>query len=88
MIANNILALRNAAIAGQGVTALPHLIGQTAAQTGLLVPVLTEWALPIVPVHAIYASPRYLSPNIRAFIDVALESMAKISGLSVAAGAS
>lgn len=33
------------------------------------------WALPAVPMHAVFASARYLTPKVRAFIDLAVEAM-------------
>jgi DNA-binding transcriptional LysR family regulator len=37
--------------------------------------VLTDWSLPTVPVHTVFASARYLTPKVRAFIDLAVERM-------------
>ena len=39
---------------------------------GQLVQVLPEWKPPSAPVHAVYPSNRYLSPKVRAFIDLAI----------------
>ncbi len=41
-----------------------------------LVPVLPDWRLPSAPVHAVFASARYLTPKVRAFIDLAVEAFA------------
>jgi DNA-binding transcriptional LysR family regulator len=72
--ANNALALREAAIAGLGVAQLPLLVAGPAVAAGLLQPVLPAWAPPPVPVHAVFASARYLTPKVRAFIDLAVEA--------------
>jgi DNA-binding transcriptional LysR family regulator len=40
------------------------------------VPVLPDWQLPSAPVHAVFASARYLTPKVRAFIDLAVEAFA------------
>lgn len=37
--------------------------------------VLADWSLPEVPVHAVFASRRFLTPKVRAFIDLAAEAM-------------
>lgn len=56
------------------------LVGIDAAQRdGLLVTVLSDWAPPPIPVHAVFASARYLTPKVRAFIDLAVEAMGPIS---------
>lgn len=73
--ANNVFAIRDAAIAGLGIAQLPQIVASAAAAEGRLVPVLAEWSLPTVPVQAVFASARYLTPKVRAFIELALEAM-------------
>jgi hypothetical protein len=34
---------------------------------------LTEWSTPGVDIHAVFATSRYLSPNVRSFIDCAID---------------
>ena len=75
MKANSVFAVRDAAIAGLGVAQLPLITAATAAQEGQLLPVLPDWAPPAVPVHAVFASARYLTPKVRGFIDLAVEAM-------------
>jgi DNA-binding transcriptional LysR family regulator len=72
---NNSFAVRDAVLRGLGIGQLPLLV---AAQPGIgerLVRVLPDWSGPPVPVHAVYPSNRYLSPKVRAFIDLALERL-------------
>jgi len=73
--ANNVFAVRDAAVAGLGIAQMPVLVAETAVRTGQLCGVLTDWSLPAVPVHAVFASARYLTPKVRAFIDLAVEAM-------------
>lgn len=73
--ANNVFAIRDAAIAGLGIAQLPRVVADDALRDGRLVPVLPEWAPPAVPVQAVFASARYLTPKVRAFIDLAVEAM-------------
>lgn len=73
--ANNVFAVRDAAIAGLGVAQLPQILAAPALQTGQLQAVLPSWSPPTVPVHAVFASARYLTPKVRAFIDLAVEAM-------------
>lgn len=73
--ANNVFAVRDAAVAGHGIAQLPLIVAAPAARDGLLVPVLPAWHPPSVPVHAVFASARYLTPKVRAFIELAVEAM-------------
>lgn len=72
---NNSFAVRDAVLRGLGIGQLPLLIAQEPLHAGQLVPVLPGWAPPPVPVHAVYPSNRYLSPKVRAFVDLALERL-------------
>lgn len=38
---------------------------------------MTDWALPSAPVHAVFASARYLTPKVRSFIDLAIDAFAR-----------
>jgi LysR family transcriptional regulator for bpeEF and oprC len=73
---NNSLAVRDAAVGGLGVARLPWLLAAPEVAQGRLVPVLRDWASPAVPVHAVFASARYLTPKVRAFVDHAAEAFA------------
>ncbi len=73
--ANNVFATRDAAAAGLGIAQLPLIVARPMLHGRRLVPVLADWALPAMPVHAVFASARYLTPKVRAFIDLALEAM-------------
>jgi LysR family transcriptional regulator, regulator for bpeEF and oprC len=73
--ANNVFAVRDAAVAGLGVAQLPLIVAAGALRTGQLQAVLPDWSPPTVPVHAVFASARYLSAKVRAFVDLALEAM-------------
>jgi LysR family transcriptional regulator for bpeEF and oprC len=70
---NNSFAVRDALLKSLGIGQLPLLIAAEPLAAGRLVPVLPGWRLPSMPVHAVYPSQRYLSPKVRAFIDLALE---------------
>lgn len=70
--ATNSFAVRDAAAAGLGVALLPRLVGDPLVAAGALRTVLPGWATPEVPVHAVFASARYLAPKVRAFIDLAI----------------
>lgn len=71
---NTSLAAREALQRGLGIGVLPRRVAEPAGQRALLRRVLADWAAPEVPVHAVFASARYLTPKVRAFIDLAAEN--------------
>jgi LysR family transcriptional regulator for bpeEF and oprC len=73
--ANNVFVVRDAAVAGLGVAQLPDVVAAPALATGALQRVLSDWAPPTVPVHAVFASARYLTPKVRSFIDLAAQKL-------------
>lgn len=70
---NNGFSVRDALLRSLGIGVLPLLLAVEPLRSGRLVPVLAGWRPPDVPVHAVYASNRYLSPKVRAFIDLAVQ---------------
>ncbi|MFT3713994.1 MAG: LysR family transcriptional regulator [Archangium sp.] len=58
-------SLVSAAVEGAGVAVLPDYLARAALKTRVLVPLLTEWELPRVPVFAFHAPPKRLSRLVR-----------------------
>lgn len=75
MRANNGEVLREAAIAGMGIIAQPDFIIGEALADSRLVPVLADWEVPSVGIHAVYASRSHLAPKVRSFIDYLVECL-------------
>jgi DNA-binding transcriptional LysR family regulator len=71
---NNGDALREAAIAGCGVTILPTFIIHAAVAAGQLDVCLIEHAVEPLGLYAVYPSTRNLSAKVRAFIDFLVET--------------
>jgi len=69
---NNSYAVRDAALRGLGTGQLPPLIAAEALRRNKLARVLPDWQPTPVPVHAVFPSNRYLTPKVRAFIDLAV----------------
>ncbi len=69
---NNSLAARDAVLRGLGIALLPRLIVEDGEFSSRLHRVLADWSAPQIPVHAVFASARYLAPKVREFIDLAL----------------
>ncbi|HMS78349.1 MAG TPA: LysR family transcriptional regulator [Burkholderiaceae bacterium] len=68
---NNAYAIRDALLGGLGIGLLPLLLAREPLEAGRLVPVLADWVPEPVAVNAVYPSNRYLSPKVRAFVDLA-----------------
>ena len=77
--ANNSFTVRDATIDGLGIGQLPWVLAAPSVAAGTLFPVLSDWQLPSAPVHAVFASARYLTPKVRSFIDHAVASFASVT---------
>ncbi len=78
--ANNVFAIRDAAVRGRGIALLPWIVASPPVRDGQLTEVLHGWSRAAVPVYAVFASARYLTPKVRAFIDLAASAMADGEG--------
>lgn len=72
---NNTFAVRDAIIEQLGIGMLPTVVAEPEVKQGRLTPILTDWRLPSIPIHAVLPSNRYLTPKVRAFIDLAHQSL-------------
>lgn len=69
MKANNGEFLRAMAIKNHGITYLPTFLTCDAVNSGLLIPLLKEYQLPLHHLYAVYPHTRFLSKRCRLFID-------------------
>jgi len=69
MCADNGDALKDAALAGLGITLLPTFIVGPYLRDGQLQQVLVDYCPPEISIHAVYPSRRHLSAKVRTFID-------------------
>ncbi len=69
MITTDMLALREAAMAGVGLVQLPVLMVKEQLAAGELVAVLEEWEPWREVIHAVFPSRRGLLPSVRALVD-------------------
>lgn len=77
-ITGDMLALREAAIAGVGVVQLPVLMAKEQLDAGTLVRVLPEWEPKREVIHAVFPSRRGLLPAVRALVDFLGEEYAQM----------
>ena len=66
--------VRSALLRGLGIGQLPGVIADELVRSGELVAVLAAWRPAPVPVFAVYPSNRYLTPKVRAFVDLAAQA--------------
>lgn len=69
---NNTIAARNMALAGLAIVQLPRYMAELYVADGSLERVLADWARALTPVHAVFASSRYMDPKVRGFLDLAV----------------
>lgn len=69
MRTNNGDAMRIVALRGRAVVALPSFIVSAELSSGALVPVLTDWRIAEMAVHAVYPPSRNPTAKLRSFID-------------------
>lgn len=67
---NSTLAAKNLVLAGIGIAQLPRFMAQPHVAAGELACVLPGWAEAPAPVHAVFASSRYMDPKVRGFVDL------------------
>ena len=75
---NNNMSAMDMVIKGHGVSLLPCFMAEPHEKTGSLKRIINEWAPIPIPVHAVFASTRYMSPKTRAFVDLAVDNSINI----------
>ena len=74
--ANGMRFLRTLALRGLGIVLYPESIAEVEIARGRLQRVLDDYATAEIGLYAIYPSGRHLSPNVRAFLDMAAAAWA------------
>ena len=75
LLLDSVTALREAAIAGAGLTIQPEwLVGNTLT-SGELVRVLPDWNIPTVDASVVFPASRHLPERVRAFVDFAVKNL-------------
>lgn len=78
LITTDMLALREAAVAGVGVVQLPVLMVKEQLAAGELVALLDGWEPKREVIHAVFPSRRGLLPSVRAVVDFLTEEYARM----------
>lgn len=74
---NSAPALKRAALSGLGIVMLPDALVREELDDGRLLPLLTDWHLPVRPMHLVYPQERYRSPKLRSFVDHIVQHMGR-----------
>lgn len=70
---NNITCAREAAKAGLALASLPAMLCREELASGALVPLLSEWRQPPVPIYLLCPERRFMPRKLRMFIDYLIE---------------
>ena len=73
---NNGRMLAALAVEGAGIVCEPDFILAPDIASGALVPILADWKLAAIAIHAAYPSRRHLSAKVRSFVDFLAERLA------------
>lgn len=78
LLLDSMTALREAAIAGAGLTAQPEWLVGRALETGTLVRVLPGWQMPTVNAYVVSTAGRHVPLRVRAFVDFAAAELPRL----------
>ena len=77
VVVNDVRVVRTMAIAGEGVALLPTYQCRAEVEQGVLVRIVPEWQARADPVHLVHPRQQFVSPKLRAFVDVAAVLLAR-----------
>jgi DNA-binding transcriptional LysR family regulator len=86
-LVNNSVAVRELALASVGIAMVPRWLVHDELAAGLLEPVLPDWALASVPLHAVYPSATLKPKRVVALVDYLQDALVEVPGLEVVRGA-
>jgi DNA-binding transcriptional LysR family regulator len=69
-------SLLAAAVEGLGVALEPTFVVGPAIRQGELVPILSDWTIATVPLHAVYPANRHIAAKVRTFVSFLADRMA------------
>lgn len=75
LVTADLWTIREAALDGIGIAALPEMIYGAALRAGQLSPVMPGWTLPMPQLFAVFVSRQGMVPAVRAFVDFLVEKL-------------
>lgn len=79
LISDDMVVLREAAISKLGIASLPNYLCTDSVKNGELVPVLTDWDLPVGIMHMTYSHRRGILPAVRVLIDFLAQKLPEVA---------
>lgn len=79
LVANDFIVLREAALEGLGLVAMPEYLCRDALLSGALVQALPGWVFTIPKLHIVFPSRRGLIPSVRCLIDYLVKRLPEIA---------
>ncbi|MBN3809582.1 LysR family transcriptional regulator [Paraburkholderia sp. Ac-20347] len=73
LISADLTTIREAALQGLGIAAMPEMMYGAALRSGKLSPVMPGWTLPVPQLYAVFLSRQGMVPAVRAFVDYLVE---------------
>ncbi|GAB2879043.1 LysR family transcriptional regulator [Paraburkholderia jirisanensis] len=83
LVSGDLSTIREAAMAGLGIAALPEMLYGAALRSGQLSPVMPGWTLPSPQLYAVFLSRLGMVPAVRAFVDYLVEMLDPDTGTHV-----
>jgi DNA-binding transcriptional LysR family regulator len=84
LLINDLNLIKSMTVSGLGISLIPNFLCYNEVKSGKLIRILNNWRTDLRPVHFVYPSHKFLSPKIKAFIEVAsdiLKSQLDLTGL-------
>jgi DNA-binding transcriptional LysR family regulator len=75
LVTADLSMIREAALAGAGIAALPKIMYFEAMNSGRLSPVMPGWTLPPPQLYAVFLSRQGMMPAVRSFVDFLVEML-------------
>lgn len=75
VMVSDLRVIRSLALSGEGVALLPTYLCHDDCENGRLLRVLPQWHAHNDPIHIVYPRQRFVSPRVRAFVDVAAAAL-------------
>jgi DNA-binding transcriptional LysR family regulator len=73
LVANEISFVKILALSGNGIALLPSFVCREEIGNGKLIRVLPAWHSRIAPLHLVYPGQKFVTPKLRAFVELALD---------------
>lgn len=77
IVVNDMTLAHNLALEGAGIAFLPSFFCDSEVKSGKLVSILKEWSSEIAPMHFVYPDQKYVSPIVKAFIEMSTDALRK-----------